>query len=54
MSATRLPCGCKRDDRRWLVLCEPHLLEWFDTHSIAGKQSRPALDPQVGAKKDVR
>lgn len=50
MTTTILPCDCKYDDRRWLVLCEPHLLEWFDTHRIAGE----ANDPRMGAKEDVQ
>jgi len=54
MSTTTLPCGCKHDDRRWLVLCEPHLLRWFDTHRSAGETSRPANDSHVSAKADLR
>jgi len=50
MSTTTLPCGCKHDDHRWLTLCEPHLLAWFDTHRIAGEAARPATEPRVAAR----
>jgi hypothetical protein len=29
---TRLPCGCKHDDVRWLVLCLAHGQEVHDVH----------------------
>jgi hypothetical protein len=54
MNTTTLRCGCKQDNRRWLVLCEPHLLAWFDTHRIAGGEFRAANDKRVGAKEDVQ
>jgi hypothetical protein len=54
MNTTTLRCGCKQDNRRWLVLCEPHLLAWFDTHRIAGGELRAANDERVGAKEDVQ
>ena len=41
MSTNTLACGCKHDERRWLGLCEAHLLEWLDTHRIAGLEHRP-------------
>jgi len=54
MNTIALPCGCKHDNRRWLVLCEPHLLAWFDTRRITGGESRPANDGRVGASEDVQ
>jgi hypothetical protein len=54
LSTTTLPCGCKHDDRSWLVLCEPHLIAWFDTHRIAADQNRTANRPPAGAEEDVQ
>jgi hypothetical protein len=54
MSTTILPCGCKHDDRSWRVLCEPHLLQWFDTRRIAGEKHQVAKGEPTGAREDVR
>lgn len=29
---TKLPCGCKHDDARWIVLCAEHGQEVHDVH----------------------
>ena len=52
MSATTLPRGCKQDDRNWLALCEPHLVEWLDTHRVAGDAHWSAKAEPEGARKD--
>lgn len=33
---TVLPCGCAHTDTKWVQLCEPHYLEWYDRHYGAG------------------
>ena len=53
MKTTALPCGCRHNDR-WLVLCELHLLDWFDAHRIAAETSRPANDPRRGAREHMQ
>jgi hypothetical protein len=53
MSTTTLPCGCKHNDRSWLVLCEAHLLEWLDTHSIAGLEHRPTQTDESAARQEM-
>jgi hypothetical protein len=54
MSTTTLPCGCKHDDRSWLVLCEPHLLQWWDTRRIAGGVYRPVKSEWTGGSEEVQ
>jgi len=53
MNGTTLACGCKHDERRWLVLCERHLLQWLDSRRIVGGEQLTAEAEPPGVSRDV-
>jgi hypothetical protein len=54
MSTTTLSCGYRHNDRRWLQICERHLLAGFDTRRTVREESRPANDLRVDAREEVQ
>lgn len=43
---TKLPCGCKHDEQRWLQECEHHKAEHDEIHARWSRELKPQPAPE--------